>query len=312
MGTGKHRAVSPQRQRMGSLVAVGTAPLVISLIGSGTAAADSAPPPAAAQPPPVEAPAPRAAPAPQPDPVAMVQAAAAPVTQVATELATRAGLAPPAPAGNPLAALSSEVEPGVTPAHPAADVPGADSAARPVPDQAYLAPLGELHAPTPVEQVAPITPPEDALRIGNLVMNAPGFDPTAINEGAAQAEADLATYLDSVGLERSRSDKIAAQTVGSAAIGASVGGTVAAPLAATSATVGAVAGLVSGIPFLPIGLVAGPILGAAIGYSVIAAPAAAAGAGIGAGIGAVDGFTAAPYGTAPTETAPAETPAIPS
>lgn len=310
MGTGKHRAVSPQRQRMGSLVAVGTAPLVISLIGSGTAAADSAPPPAAAQPRPVEAPAPDAA-APQSDPVAMMQAAAAPVTQAATELATRAGLAPPALPDNPLVTPSPEVEPGVTPAHPAADVPGA-VAARPVPDQAYLAPLGELHAPSPVEPVAPITPPDDALRIGNVVMNAPGFDPTAINEGAAQTEADLATYLDSVGLERSRSDKIAAQTVGSAAIGASVGGTVAAPLAATSATVGAVAGLVSGIPFLPIGLVAGPILGAAIGYSVIAAPAAAAGAGIGAGVGAVDGFSAAPYGTAPTETAPAETPTIPS
>ncbi|WP_157224137.1 hypothetical protein [Nocardia paucivorans] len=303
---GKHSVVVPPRRMVGSIVAAGTFPLVMALIGSGTA--NAAPQPA----PPVE----------QLDPARIVSDA---VTRVVADTVTHLGLEP-TPAPLPLTASESAVGPLHRMPTPAPYVPAgrpaaplaataaapastetADAVSRPMPDQSYLAPLGQLHGPVPVPAVEPIEAPPGKLRIGNIVMDPPGIDPTPINEGAAQAEADLATFLDSVGIERSRSDRIAAQTLGSAAIGASVGSTVASPLAATSAVVGAVAGFVAGIPFLPIGLLIGPILGGAIGYGVIAAPALALGAAIGGAVGAAEGLAAAPYGTPP-----AETPAAPA
>lgn len=42
MATGKHRAPSMQRQKVGSVVAAGAVPLVMALIGTGTANADPA------------------------------------------------------------------------------------------------------------------------------------------------------------------------------------------------------------------------------------------------------------------------------
>ncbi|MET8800202.1 hypothetical protein ABZV91_27870 [Nocardia sp. NPDC004568] len=290
---GKHRATGPTRRAAGSVVAAGAIPLIATLIGAGTANAEVLPAP------PASSPIPAALPALPPAPIAAdpfgvatstVQEAARVAVQSATDTITAA------------TAPFTHAAPAVPPVRPAviADpaVPAPALATRPVPNHAYLAPQGELHAPAQVVPVAPIEAPPGKLRIGNVEMDAP-FDVRDINTGAAQTEAQLATFLDSVGVERSRSDKIAAQTLGSAAIGASVANTLASPLAGTSAMVGAVAGFISGIPFLPIGLVIGPVLGAAIGYAVIAAPAAAAGAAIGGAIGAADGFAAAPYGTPP-------------
>lgn len=320
---GKHSVVVPPRRMVGSIVAAGAFPLVMALVGNGTANAAPQPDPLGVE---------------QPDPARIVSDA---VTRAVADAVTHLGLEP-VPAPLPLTAPEGAVGPlhrtptpaphtpvGAQPARhtgtlatplPAplaaaavaqAPAGAATAVSRPVPDQSYLSPLGQLHGPIPVPAVEPIQAPPGKIRVGNIVMDSPGIDPTAINEGAAQAEAGLATFLDSVGIERSRSDRIAAQTLGSAAIGASVGSTVASPLAATSAMVGAVAGFISGIPFLPIGLLIGPILGGAIGYAVIAAPAMAVGAAIGGAVGAAEGLAAAPYGTPPAETPAAPAPAAP-
>ncbi|MFI9534191.1 hypothetical protein ACIG56_13190 [Nocardia fusca] len=292
---GKHRATGPSRRAAGSVVAAGAIPLIATLIGAGTANAEVLPAPPASSPIPAALPALPPAPIATVDPFGAatdtVREAARVVVRSATDTITAATApfthaAPAAPAVLPPAVIADPVAPA--------------PATRPVPNHTYLAPQGELHAPTPVAPVPPIEAPPGTLRIGNVEMDAP-FDVRDINTGAAQTEAQLATFLDSVGVERSRSDKIAAQTLGSAAIGASVANTLASPLAGTSAMVGAVAGFISGIPFLPIGLLIGPILGAAIGYAVIAGPAAAAGAAIGGAVGAADGFAAAPYGTQPAQ-----------
>lgn len=315
---GKHSVVAPPRRTVGSIVAAGAFPLVMALVGNGTANAASQSDPLGVE---------------QPDPERIVSDA---VTRAVADAVTYLGLEPvPAPlpltapegAGgpqhrHPTPALRTPV--GTQPA-PQADTlaaapvaliapaiaPTATPVARPASEQSYLAPLGPLHAPVRVPTVEPIQAPPGKLRVGNIVVDSPGIDPTPINEVAAQTEAGIATFLDSVGMERSRSDRIAAQTLGSAAIGASVGSTVASPLATTSAMVGAVAGFISGIPFLPIGLLIGPILGGAIGYAVIAAPAMAVGAAVGGAVGAADGLAAAPYGTPPAETPAASAPAAP-
>ncbi|MEU1981646.1 hypothetical protein [Nocardia sp. NPDC019395] len=290
---GKHRATGPSRRAAGSVVAAGAIPLIATLIGAGTANAEALPePPASPLIPALPANLIHTAPATS-DPLRDVTAAAHEATAVAVRSATDTfGMA----AAPFLGAAPAPAPAGVADPVPA---PAPTPATRPIPAYSYLAPQGELHAPVPVAPVAPIEAPPGKLRVGNIIMDAPPFDVREINTGAAQAEAQVATFFDSVGVERSRSDRIAAQTVGSAAIGASVGNTLASPIAATSAMVGAVAGLISGVPFLPIGLVIGPVLGAAIGYAVIAAPAMAVGGAIGGAIGAADGFAAAPYGTAP-------------
>ena len=200
---------------------------------------------------------------------------------------------------------------------PAAVARNAAEGMRAVPDLAAPAMVdpGALHLPDPAHlapEVAPIQAPEGMIRIGSVQTQAPGFiDPQTtaqINDSAAQAEADLARGLDSAGFEPSRSDRIAADTLGGAVVGASVGNIVSSPIASTSALVGGVAGLVAGIPFLPAGLVVMPVVGAAIGYAVIAAPAAAAGAAVGAGVGAIEGAVA-PGVPAPAAPAAPDAPA---
>ncbi|GGL01435.1 hypothetical protein [Nocardia jinanensis] len=289
---GKHRATGPSRRAAGSVVAAGAIPLIATLIGAGTANAEVLPAPPASSliPAALRAPAPIAT----VDPLGAATSSVQEAARIAVQSATDSITAATAPFTHAAPAVPAVPRPAAI-----AD-PAPAPATRPLPNHAYLAPQGELHAPVPVAPVAPIEAPPGKLRIGNVEMDAP-FDPREINTGAAQTEAQLATFLDSVGIERSRSDRIAAQTLGSAAIGASVANTLASPLAGTSAMVGAVAGFISGIPFLPIGLLIGPILGAAIGYAVIAGPAAAAGAAIGGAIGAADGFAAAPYGTPPAQ-----------
>ncbi|MGQ4598519.1 hypothetical protein [Nocardia sp. R6R-6] len=273
MGTGKHRAADPRRQKMGSIVVAGTIPLVLALAGTGTANAD-------------------------PD---------------------RSALAPPADhteqtgeAGQWPAAQAPNVRPYQGLRIPD-DTLSSLQWARPLPDKKYLAPVDVLHLPIPVAPVPPIAPPPHKLRFGDVQVDAPEWlyreQAIQLNDGAAQAEADMATFLDSVGMERTRSDRIAGQTVGAAAIGAAAGAAVASPFALVGAAVGGVIGGVIGLPFAPIGLAAGP-MGAAYGAALMAVPLAAIGAGVGATLGAVHAFSAPPQAaSAPPESAenPAET-----
>lgn len=257
MATGKHRAPSPQRQKVGSVVAAGAVPLVMALIGTGTANADPA------------------------------QAA---VTQ------------PEQPIAPEYDAVAPNAAPYVTapkPANTRSSLPWA----RTGPETDYLSPVGPLHLPTAAAPVPPILPPPGQFRFGDQQVPVPDFVPVEtsiqINDASAVTEANLATFLDSVGLERSRSDRIAESTIGTAARGAAVGSTVAIPAAMMASTVGAVAGLVAGVVFLPVGLVAGPILGGMAGYMAVSVPATVVGAGVGAAVGAANGFLAPPRGVTP-------------
>ncbi|NUS95045.1 MAG: hypothetical protein HOQ36_21980, partial [Nocardia sp.] len=246
---GKHRATGPSRRAAGSVVAAGAIPLIATLIGAGTANAEVLPAPPASSPIPAALPAPTPARIVAEDPLGAAAGTVQEAARTAVQSATDSITAATAPFTHAAPAVPAVPRPAVI-AEPA---PGPALATRPVPTYTYLAPQGELHAPEPVAPVVPIEAPPGKLRIGNVEMDAP-FDVREINTGAAQTEAQLATFLDSVGVERSRSDRIAAQTLGSAAIGASVANTLASPIAGTSAMVGAVAGLISGVPFLPIGL----------------------------------------------------------
>ncbi|WP_153340271.1 hypothetical protein [Nocardia aurantia] len=168
--------------------------------------------------------------------------------------------------------------------------------ARSLPNHHYLAPVGTLHTPVPVTPVPPIAPPPGKFRFGDVQVDAPDWinrdQAITVNDTSAQTEANLATFLDSIGMERSRSDRVAGQTMGTAAMGAVAGASAALPLTLSAAAMGGLCGLIAGVPFLPIGLVAGPILGAAMGAAAVTIPAAAIGAGVGAAVGAVGGLTA--------------------
>ncbi|MFF0531992.1 hypothetical protein ACFYT3_26850 [Nocardia amikacinitolerans] len=250
MATGKHRAPNPQRQKVGSMVAAGAVPLVLALVGTGTANAEPA--------------------------------ETNPVTQ------------PERPAQWPAADAPNAIP------YESLDIPDDTLSslqwARPAPDRSYLAPVGVLHPPVPVAPVPPIAPPPGQFRFGDVTVPTPDWINTEqaiqINDSSAMIEANLATFLDSIGMERSRSDRIASQTMGTAAMGAVAGAASAVPVAITSAMVGGAVGLVTGLAFVPIGLVAGPALGAAVGAAAITIPAAAIGAAAGAAVGAVAAFNA--------------------
>ncbi|MEV0248287.1 hypothetical protein AB0H76_16950 [Nocardia sp. NPDC050712] len=247
MPTGKHRAPTPQRNTVGTVVAAGAGTLVLALVGTGTANAD-----------PAES-----------------------------------------------AKVSENAQ------WPAADIPNAapyeglnipDNThsslqwSRPAPDKKYLAPVGVLHPPVPVAPVPPIAPPPGQFRFGDVTVPAPDWidkeQSIQINDTSATTEANLATFLDSVGMERSRSDRIAGQAVGTAALGAAAAAASAAPFALTSAVVGGAVGLVLGLPLVPVGIVAGPMLGAAAGAAMITVPAAIVGAAAGGVVGAVNAYNA--------------------
>ncbi|WP_245663575.1 hypothetical protein [Nocardia inohanensis] len=182
----------------------------------------------------------------------------------------------------------------------------------------------ELHVPGPVTPVAPIAPPPRTLRLGDFTSGVPDDVPdnvlTPVNEAAANTEAAIATGFNSIGINPSRSDRIAAGTIAGAAAGA-VGGALAAgvPMAVMGAVPAGVAGAVigAGIGFglgmagatvapwtAPIDVVGGPIgggligggLGAAAGAAALGIPAAVAG-GVAGGIagGAVGGFLGAAF-----------------
>ncbi|MCU1643207.1 MAG: hypothetical protein JWN03_3482 [Nocardia sp.] len=167
-----------------------------------------------------------------------------------------------------------------------------------------------LHMPDPsvAAEVAPIAAPEGKLRFGDTQIDIPTFltpeQAAQVNEFSADTEANLARTLDSVGFEPSRSDRIAAQTVGTAAVGAAVGVGVAAPAEVAGMMLGGFVGAMAGTPFAPAGWVVGPAIGASAAVSIIAVPAATVGATIGAAVGAVNGVLAPATAPAAVAAAP--------
>ena len=189
---------------------------------------------------------------------------------------------------------------------------------RPAPSQDPVPPvqLEDLHLPEPVEQVAPIAPPPDEIRIGQFSAPSPPWVPDevrdTINNTAAGAEAQAATALDSIGIPPGRSDRVGGATLAGAGIGGAIGAAIAAaPAAAAGAVVGGlVGGTVGGIAGAAVGTVVtlpvvgtitsgvagtaiGAAAGAAAGAAIAGAPAAVAGAlvagTVGAGFGAAVG-----------------------
>lgn len=223
---------------------------------------------------------------------------------------------------------SAEAAPVIDPAESAVDAP---EAAAPVAEPAPVVRVGrnsstgvrdipqgpvaavdmqQLRAPNPSDaaDVAPIAAPEGKLRFGDTQIDIPAFltpeQATTVNELSAGAEADLARTFDSAGFEPSRSDRIAAQTVGTAAVGAAVGVGVAAPVEVVGAVMGGFIGAMAGTPFAPAGWVVGPAIGASAAVTLIAVPAATIGGSIGAAVGAVSGILAPATGPVAAEVAP--------
>ncbi|MEV0682776.1 hypothetical protein AB0I35_02820 [Nocardia sp. NPDC050378] len=164
---------------------------------------------------------------------------------------------------------------------------------RPVPDYTTPAPpvvIEELHLPEPVEPVAPIAPPPRTLRVGDFTAPAPEELPAEILDGvnttAADVEAAIATQGRSIGINPSRSDKIAAATVGGALAGAAIAGV---PAAAVGAVGGGLAGAAVGAG---VGFVVGAA-GTAGATAILAGAAAIPTAGPGAVPIIIGGFTAA-------------------
>jgi hypothetical protein len=134
---------------------------------------------------------------------------------------------------------------------------------RPVPTPGSLAPVdtATLHLPAPVAKVAPIAPPTGRLRMGYVVLDIPPWldrdRARRINTVAAAAEARAATFYDSLGFAASRSDRMAAATVGGSVVGAEAGAAAAIPLAMVAGLCGGVAGPGSSVPMMSAGLVTG-------------------------------------------------------
>ncbi|UGT46058.1 hypothetical protein LTV02_33295 [Nocardia yamanashiensis] len=224
-----------------------------------------------------------------------------------------------------------QVQPGVTTPVKPGPVPGADYVVPPnfraVPQPQQAVPAinwQELHVPGPVVPVAPIAPPPRTLRLGDFTSAVPDDVPdnvlTPVNEAAANTEAAIATGFNSIGINPSRSDRIAAGTIAGVAAGA-VGGAIAAgvPMAIAGAVPGGIVGAAVGAGIgsalgaagvavapwtAPIDVVGGPIgggligagVGAAAGAAALGIPAAVVG-GVAGGIagGAVGGFLGAAF-----------------
>lgn len=155
--------------------------------------------------------------------------------------------------------------------------------ARPAPE-AYADPtppiqLQELHAPEPVEPVAPVITTTDMLYFGNTSYPR-GVIPEEwaerFNIEATTAAAALETFLNSVGVPAERSQRIATAQIG--------GGLTAAIVAALA--FGIPAAIIGAAVGAAIGAGAGAIIGGTATIGVGAGPAALAGAGIGAIVGA--------------------------
>ncbi|NKS56570.1 insoluble domain protein [Rhodococcus hoagii] len=156
----------------------------------------------------------------------------------------------------------------------------------------------DLHLPTYVEPVAPIAAPPAMLRMGDYTGEKPRWMSDTYlertNNSFAVAEAQMATFWKSIGVDVERSDRVAAATVGGAAAGAIGTGAVAAGIGALGGgTIGGNIGLGLGgyvsiplaaipVPGLPATVivpttVAGTAIGAAAGAAVLGVPAAVLG-----------------------------------
>lgn len=165
----------------------------------------------------------------------------------------------------------------------------------------------DLHLPTYVEPVAPIAAPPKMLRMGDYTGEKPRWMSDTYlertNNSFAVAEAQMATFWKSIGVDVERSDRVAAATVGGAAAGAIGTGAVAAGIGALGGgTIGGNIGLgLGGYVSVPLGVVpglpatvivpttvAGTAIGAVAGAAVLGVPAAIAGGIAGAaGAGAI-------------------------
>lgn len=178
---------------------------------------------------------------------------------------------------------------------------------RPIPDASVPAPpidWQSLHAPVPVEPVAPIAPPPRTLRLGDFTSPVPDDLPgpvlDTVNGLAAHAEAAIATGGQSIGLAPGRADKVAAGIVAGAALGV-VGASIPAAVAgaAAGAAVGAAIGFGVGVAGTPAGTALGAAVaglptggaaavpGAVAGALAVAGTSTAVGAAIGAAVGGV-------------------------
>ncbi|WP_067562632.1 hypothetical protein [Nocardia acidivorans] len=298
--------ISPRRLRIGSLAIAGALPLVAALANTGTAAADpvttednqstvveNQPAPDAQSGlvldspfgqlsvpvPPMVAEGLRG----ETVPTAAESGSAAEAAPVITTDPTAEGVEPVATEPVPVIRVGRNSSTGVR------DIPRGPVAAVDV---------RELRMPNPAQaaDVAPIAAPEGMLRFGDTQIAIPTFltpeQAAQINETSAGVEANIARTLDSAGFEPSRSDRIAASTVGTAAVGAAVGVGVAAPVEVAGAVMGGFIGAMVGTPFAPAGWVVGPTVGATAAAALIAVPAATIGASIGAAVGAVNGVMA--------------------
>ncbi|BEK96340.1 hypothetical protein [Nocardia seriolae] len=319
--------VQTRRQRLGSLAVAGALPLVAALAAAGTSAAepvssdDTQPAvvdnqPAAAGPGGTDA---------QPGVVVDTPFGkiAVPVPQALADgahnylAATAAEVEGTAAEGTAAEALDNagalDNAEALAPAPPAAPVRVGRNSATGVRDipNAPLAPVdqGKLHQPNPMSapDVAPIAAPEGKLRFGDTQVDIPAWltpeQAAQVNALAAGAEAEVARTYDSAGFEPSRSDRMAAQTVGTAAVGAAVGVGVAAPLEIAGGVMGGFIGAMAGTPFAPAGWVFGPAVGASAAVTLIAIPAATVGAVIGGTVGAVNGYLAPATPGAPVDAA---------
>ncbi|MFE3260551.1 hypothetical protein [Nocardia sp. NPDC059229] len=296
-------------------IVVGVVPLALTVACANTSdhlakSAQGSSTLAAVQPSGTRAPANTGAPEANPQPGAAARDAAG--TSSSVQSAPRPGAAQP---GVALPAHDQErpgprpslVQPGVTVPNRPLPQPQSPSQAdypipanfRPIPNHeaAPAVDFQTLHAPTAVAPVLPIAPPPRTVRIGEFTAPAPEQLPDTIldtvNGAAADTEAGLATGLNSIGVNPSRSDKIAAGTLGGAAIGAGAGavgaGVPAALLGgAVGGTIGAGVGAAVGFGLGSAGAVVAP------GTAPIDIPGGTAGGAlIGAGMGAVAGAAAA-------------------
>ncbi|MEV6067062.1 hypothetical protein AB0L82_10970 [Nocardia sp. NPDC052001] len=306
--------VSPRRRRLGSLAIAGALPLVAALSTTGTAAADPVStednqstvvekqPGTDAQPGLV-----------LDSPFGQLSVPVPPMISDETkpEAKPTAGQAGSSAEAAPV--LETEGVETVTAPAPVVRVGrNSSTGVRDIPNGPVAAvDMQGLRMPNPAlaADVAPIAAPEGKLRFGDTVIDIPSFltpeQAAQVNELSAGAEANLARTLDSAGFEPSRSDRIAAQTVGTAAVGAAVGVGVAAPAEIAGAVMGGFIGAMAGTPFAPAGWVFGPAIGATAAVSLIAIPAATVGASIGAAVGMANGVLAPATGPA----APVDQPA---
>lgn len=258
------------RSRLSSLVAIGALPLAAALAGTGTAAADTPPPSGTS-----------------------LAAPGHPALQNTVDPFT--ALLMPAPDS---AAMPAATEPTVAPGYVGRNSP---AGVRAEPHGQGVAPVdpAKLRLPDPAAlaaPVAPIAPPEGKLRAGDTQVDIPQWltpeQADLANDAAATAEAQLARVLDTAGFEPTRSDLIAARSVGAAAVGGAIGAGVISPVAVAGGFMGGFVGAMAGMPFAPAGLVFGPVAGATAAVALITAPAVAVGAATGAVLGGVEGYLA--------------------